>query len=493
MCPLLVSISFKMAKKIKQNYILLEDVPSTRVYKHLSPVAFTIISLTFFVSIPSSIFWTLIVIYILYCFVPLNPEVDSSLQDGEFHPSFSAENANAPSGLAALLGDSDGLRKLQTFAKFFLPKEKSTEPPEIQTVTRRTTLRKSMSIEGQTLLHRFSSTKQRWLSFISGRRPSVDSEDSVPYHHFLSSQLSITSSHPDINANYITSFEDNLVSEDSVGEVLAGLEDADVIVVHDNESNSEDSLVLLQEEQQQPLTTPAVPQLRSLSTKSKRDTRKRPTQSPPLPLQQQYKNVVNVVLIRGKHLDIGCDYYLKFKLGKARCKSKVSLLVLLSLFLPIMKTKCVFLNLLQLVASSVTFPYWGEEFNFHLYPAPESQLLEIFLCASGQPSEQYFEKTVINLEHLSVDVVYRRDEKFTSDYVDKRLIELQVTVTGGYPKRVAEPLGVCVNGFGENCSLASLDSGFWDSLNSDVKIENNGFAKGLVNLYDVGTLKVKGI
>lgn len=152
-----------------------------------------------------------------------------------------------------------------------------------------------------------------------------------------------------------------------------------------------------------------------------------------------------------------------------------------------------FLNLLQLVASSVTFPYWGEEFNFHLYPAPESQLLEIFLCASGQPSEQYFEKTVINLEHLSVDVVYRRDEKFTSDYVDKRLIELQVTVTGGYPKRVAEPLGVCVNGFGENCSLASLDSGFWDSLNSDVKIENNGFAKGLVNLYDVGTLKVKGI
>lgn len=92
------------------------------------------------------------------------------------------------------------------------------------------------------------------------------------------------------------------------------------------------------------------------------------------------------------------------------------------------------------------------------------------------------------------DVVYRREEKFTSDYADKRSIELQVTVTGGYPKRFrsTEPLGMCANGYGENCSIASLDSGFWDLLNSDVKIDCDTLAKGLVNLYDVGVLKVKG-
>lgn len=93
------------------------------------------------------------------------------------------------------------------------------------------------------------------------------------------------------------------------------------------------------------------------------------------------------------------------------------------------------------------------------------------------------------------DVVYRRDEKFTSDFADKRSIELQITVTGGYPKRIrsVEPLGMCANGYGENCSLASLDSGFWDLFNSDVKIDSDEVVKGIVDLYDVGLLKVKGM
>lgn len=306
-----------MPKKVKQNYILLEDIPSTRTYKHISPVAFTIIALTFFFSIPSSIFWTLIIIYILYCFVPLNPDV--SQNDEEFHPSFSVENSNdAPLGLAALLGDSDGLRKLQTFVKFFLPKDKSKpDLPEIQTVTRRTSFRQSMSIEGQTLLNRINWRKQKWLSFINGSRPSADNEST--YRHTLSSQLSISSNELDINANYIN------YDDDIDGSGGLSLEDADVIVVHDNESISEDSLVL--HEHQSLVQDAAAPTLmRSVSTKTKSKVNKKQHQQPQ---QQQYKNIVNVVLIRGKHLDFDRDYYVKFQLGKAKCKSKVSFVVLL--------------------------------------------------------------------------------------------------------------------------------------------------------------------
>lgn len=306
-----------MTKKIKQNYILLEDIQSTQTYKHISPVAFTIIALTFFISIPPLIFWTLILIYILYCFVPLN--LDVTQNEDEFHPSYSMESSNeAPLGLAALLGESDGLRKLQTFAKFFLPSEKSKpDLPEIQTVNRRTSFRKSMSAEGQTLLNRINSKKQKWLSFISGNRPFADNEST--YHQTLSSQLSVSSSELDINANYINEFDDELD-----GSAVLALEDADVIVVHDNESNSEHSL-LLHEEHHSLVPDVAEPNLmRSASTKSRAKEKHKQQQQP---AQQPYKNVVNVVLVRGKHLEFDSDYYVKFQLGKAKCKSKVSTII----------------------------------------------------------------------------------------------------------------------------------------------------------------------
>jgi len=261
-----------MTKKIRQNYQTLDefsDLP--RTFQHIRPIYVFIIGATFIGSIPTAIFWFLVIVYLIYRFVS---EKNVKIPN-ENYDSTIPENSKS---MAELIINSNGIKLLEKMARLFGPKNSTSKRTEINTV--RPPLKHNLISYGQTISSKLMPSKLKWPF---GRPRS------------LTSLRTLSCSLPDINANY-TRHDSN--------ESLDCLPDEHQATCFGSLSRSISKLNLMHRS--------------TISVKSFKENKKQP-----------YKNVVNVVLIRGKNIQLNTksDYFLRFKLGKLKCKSKVSLIL----------------------------------------------------------------------------------------------------------------------------------------------------------------------
>ncbi|KAI2807989.1 Multiple C2 and transmembrane domain-containing protein 2 [Blomia tropicalis] len=156
---------------------------------------------------------------------------------------------------------------------------------------------------------------------------------------------------------------------------------------------------------------------------------------------QAFDSTVNILLIKAINMRLDTDYYIRFKLGTEKLKSKH-------------------------VHKSVQSPYWAEQFDLRLF-ADQSKMLEITICGVSQSTSDFIYKSCIDLSDLEKEKTHHRMVQFEMEHQTSEL-EILLTITG--------------NQQGLPNLLTTTDSNFSIRYNA---------LHSLQNLSDVGQLIVK--
>lgn len=118
---------------------------------------------------------------------------------------------------------------------------------------------------------------------------------------------------------------------------------------------------------------------------------------------QAFDSTVNILLIKAINMRLDTDYYIRFKLGTEKLKSKH-------------------------VHKSVQSPYWAEQFDLRLF-ADQSKMLEITICGVSQSTSDFIYKSCIDLSDLEKEKTHHRMVQFEMEHQTSEL-EILLTITG---------------------------------------------------------------